>query len=291
MASSFSTSWKHIRRTPYQALAAISVLTLTLFIASIFSLVSYGTHQILTYFETRPQVTAFFEDTATDEDINRLKSELESKEFVANTKFVSKEEALAIYREQNKDDPLLLEMVTADILPASLEASGISADVLPQIADIMTNRPGVEEVVYQKDVIEALRSWANAIRTGGLALVGFLILTSILILVIIISMKIAIRRQEIEILNLMGASGWYIKNPFIVEGAIYGIISSIFAWGLSYIGLLYATPFLVSFLGNIPLLPVKIELMLALLGTEVLLGIIIGSLGSLIAVRRFLRTR
>lgn len=290
MKVSFATSWKHIRRSPYQSLAAIAVLTVTFFLASVFTLVTFGSQQILKYFETRPQVTAFFEDNATPEQINNLNADLKAQDFVAEVKFVSKEEALAIYREQNKDDPLLLEMVTADILPASLEVSGTSAEVLPQIAEIMTGKAGVEEVVYQKDIIEALRSWTSALRTLGLVLVSFLLLTSILIIIVIIGMKIAIRRHEIEVLHLLGASRWYIRNPFLFEGILYGAVGAILAWIVTYIGLLYSTPFLTSFLGEIPVLPVPFMFMLGLLGAEILAGAIIGSLGSFIAVRRFLRS-
>jgi len=289
MNKRFQTVYKHIRRSPFQALAAVAVLTVTLFIATVFSLTTFGSHQILNYFETRPQVTAFFQDSATDLDIKTLKSDLEAQEFVSQVKFISKQEALAIYQQQNRDDPLLLEMVTAEILPSSLEVSGISAQVLPQIAEVMSGRAGVEEVVYQKDIVESLKSWTNALKIAGLSLVIILLLTSVLIIMVIVGMKIAARRYEIEILNLLGASSWYIKNPFVIEGAAYGITSAIIAWGTAYIVLLYSTPFLTSFLGQVPLLPVPIGFMLLLLLFQMFLGSLIGALGSLFAVRRFLK--
>lgn len=289
MASRSSFTWKHIRRSPYQSLAAVAVLSITFFVASIFSLVTLGSQQVLRYFETRPQVTAFFKDNTDLSTINNLKQQLETQEFVDSVKYVSKEEALSIYREQNKNDPLLLEMVTADILPASLEVSGISAEVLPQIADILSGDPVIEEVVYQKDVIETLRSWARAIRLAGLALVAVLVATSILTIGVLIGISIANHRREIEVLHLFGANQWYIKKPFILEGALYGVIGAFIAWGLNYVLLLYATPFLVSFLGTIPLLPVPVTFMLAFLAALILLGASIGSIGSFLAVRRFLR--
>ncbi len=289
MAKILTNTWKHIRRSPYQALSAIAVLILTFFVISVFSLGVLGSREVLRYFETRPQVTAFFKDDATAEDIEKLKQQLSTQAFVTSVKFVSKEEALAIYREQNKQDPLLLEMVTADILPASLEVSGISAQVLPQIAEIITGQKGIEEVVYQKDVIAALTVWTKALRLVSLILISFLVLTSILIIVVIIGMKISLRRHELEVMRLLGASNWYIQRPFLLEGILYGVTGAIIAWGLSYLALLYATPFLVSFLGSIPVLPVPILIMLFLLGIEVVFGIVIGSLSSLIAVRRYLR--
>ena len=289
MANKLATTWKHMRRSPYQAIAAILILTLTFLAVSIFALGMLGSHQVLQYFETRPQVTAFFKDDATPESIEILKKDLEAKEFVDQVKYVSKEEALAIYREQNKQDPLLLEMVTADILPASIEVSGVTAAALPQIAQLLKEQSSVEEVVYQQDVIDTLTSWTKALRIMGLSAIGFLSVTSILLIMVMISMKIALRKHEIEVMKLIGASTWYIKGPFILEGAAYGFLGAVIGWGTTYVGLLYATPFLVSFLGNIPVLPVPVPIMLLILVTELAFGLIVGSLGSLIAVRRFLR--
>lgn len=289
MANQLKTTWKHLRRAPYQTIASIVILTLTFFVTTVFALTMLGSEQILNYFETRPQVTAFFKDDTREETITALKQELNNLDIVSEVKYVSKEEALAIYREQNKADPLLLEMVTADILPASLEVSGVSAGVLPQIADMLKQQPTIEEVVYQQDVIDTLTSWTNALRTIGLVAIAVLVVTSILLIMVIISMKIALRRREMEVMRLLGASTWYIKGPFILEGAIYGMFGVIVGWGLTYIGLLYATPFLVGFLGNIPVLPVSPVTMLILLGAESAFGVVVGSLGSLIATRRFLR--
>jgi len=121
--SHFKTAWQHIRRTPYQALAAVAVMTLNLFIASVFITTASSFEQILRFFESRPQVTAFFKDEAKIDQVEALRQKLLETGKVAEVKYVSKEEALAIYREQNKDDPVLLEMVTANMLPASLEVS------------------------------------------------------------------------------------------------------------------------------------------------------------------------
>lgn len=124
------TTWQHIRRSPYQALAAIGVMTLTFFVTAIFIFIASGSEVVLHWLETRPQVTGFFKEEVTAAQVDSLKDELNRTGMIADIKYVSKEEALAIYREQNKDDPLLLEMVTANILPASLEVSTTSLDAL-----------------------------------------------------------------------------------------------------------------------------------------------------------------
>lgn len=278
-----------MRRMPYQAMSAIAVLTLTFFIATIYFLVMIGSEKVLKYFETRPQVTVFFQDEASDEQINNLKDKLEGYEGVSEVVFISKEEALRIYKEQNKDEPLLLEMVTAEILPASLEISATDVTYLSQIADIVSDDEGVEEVIFQEDIIKTLTSWTRSIRIAGIALLSFLAATAMLIILIIIGLKISARKIEIEILKLLGATNWYIIGPYVIEGVIYGTLGAIFAWGASYILLLYSTPFLISFLGDIPLFPVQFLFMAGLLAGMLVIGTVIGSLASIIAVRRFLR--
>lgn len=289
MKQHFRTAWKHIRRSPYQSLAAILIMFLTFLIATIFTLVAGGSQIVLRYFESRPQVTAFFKDEATAGQIDTLKAKLIQTGKVEETKFISKEEALQIYREQNKDEPLLLEMVTANILPASLEVSIKNITDIDQVAGVLKNDTTVEEVVFQEDVVEALYRWTGSIRKIGIGLISVLSLVSFLIILVIIGMKITIRKSEIEILQLIGASNAYIRAPFVLEGIIYGVGGAVLAWGLSYILLLYATPFIIKFLVGIPVLPVSYYFMLIVLGIEMLAGFIIGSLGSFIAVRRYLK--
>lgn len=284
-----STTWKHIRRSPYQSLAAILIMILTLFIASVFTLTSIGMDKILRFVEAKPQITAFFKDEVDEKEIQELKIELEKNEKVASVKYISKEDALNIYKDQNKNDPILLELVTANILPASIEVSAKEAKYLKDLNDIIKDKPGIEEVMYQMDVVDSLIKWINFIRTAGIVFVLFLTLISISIIMMVIGMKISMRREEIEILKLVGATNWYIKKPFILEGILYGIIGAIFAWALSYIMILYATPALSSFLSGLSLLPVPPLVMIGILFAEAFFGVFIGFIGSVVAIRRYFR--
>jgi len=234
-------------------------------------------------------VTAFFKDEVELDQVDILKAKLVQTGKISQTKYISKEEALAIYREQNKDDPLLLEMVTANILPASLEVSTTDISYLGEVAQILRNEPGVEEVIFQEDIVTALKTWTSTLRKFGTILISFLGLVSVLIILIIVSMKVAVRKDEIEILRLIGATTGYVRIPFVLEGIFYGVVGAFLAWGMVYLLLLYATPFLAEFLAGIPILPIPVVFMLCLLGGELLAGILIGSLGSLLAVKRYLR--
>lgn len=289
MKKHLKTAWVHIRRAPYQALAAILVMVLANFAATTFILATFASQTALRWFETRPQVTAFFKDDATTAQIDALRAKLAQTGKVKETRFISKDQALTLYREQNKNDPLLLEMVTANILPASLEVSAHDLTNLAEIAQVLKNEPGVEEVVFQEDVVKALHNWVNNLRKIGVGLICVLGLISLLIILVIIGMKIALRKGEVEIIQLIGGAAWYIRAPFIFEGIFYGVIGAILGWGAGYLLLLYLTPFLVDFPAGIPVLPIPVLLMLEILGVEILAGAMIGILGSLLAVKKYLR--
>lgn len=286
---SFRTTWNHVRRSPYQALAAILIMTLTFLAISIFSMVTIGSSKIIAYFESKPQVTAFFKNEAKQASIDSLSTSMEQSAKVASVRYVSKEEALKIYREQNKNDPLLLDLVTADILPASLEVSANKIEDLSPIAESLQSSPIVSEVIYQKDIVQTLTSWTTALRRIGIAVIVVLSLVSVFIMATIIGFKISQKREEIEIMRLLSATNWYIRWPFLLEGIFYGLVGAFFGWLIASIGLVYATPYLRSFLGPIPLLPVPFIFLLILLAAEFVVAIVLGMLSSFLAVLRYLK--
>ncbi len=283
------TAWKNIRRSPYQALAAILIMSLTFLVISFFAFMLVGSSKIVTFFESKPQVTAFFKNEASQEQINELENNLSRSGKVASIKYVSKEDALKIYKEQNKNDPLLLDLVTADVLPSSFEISAIDLSQLEEISKDLEKSSIVSQVIYQKDVVSALTSWTNAIRKIGIALVILLSAVSVFIMVTIIGIKISHKKEDIEIMRLIGAGRWYIRWPFVLEGIFYGVFGALVGWMTAAGVLIYATPFLESFLKGIPVLPVSYIDLLALLGIEVLIAIILGIFSSFLAVLRYLK--
>lgn len=288
----------HIRRSPNQALAATLTMFLTFLVGGVFFLASLASVSILGFFEGKPQITVFFTPKAGQLEAEALKKKLDATGKIASTRFVSKDEALSIYREQNKNDPLLLEMVTADILPASLEVSANDPKYLAELAPVIQGSEGVDEVVYQRDVVDSLLAWTNAIRIVGGALALLLGLDSLLIIGTVIAMKVALKRDEIEILTLVGASPWTIRAPFIVEGGTYGAVGAAFA-SLILVGvIIWMRPMLYGFLGMIPVLHILFSSLTSpvfllsacgfFVGT-VLLGFILGAVGSWTALIRYLK--
>lgn len=282
------SAWKHIRRTPYQSIAAICMLFLTFLAISVFAFIVFGSTVIISYFESKPQVTAFFTEAAQQSDIDALETQLKQTGKIASIKFISKKEALQIYKEQNKNDPLLLELVTEDILPASLEISTNQVEDLNAISDMLKNKDIVSEVVYQKDIVSTLTKWTNAIRLLGVILITVLSLVSVFIMMIVIGFKVSQKRDEIEIMKLLSATNWYIRWPFVFEGVFYGVVGAFLGWLIASGGLFYATPYLQTFLKGIPLLPVSPWFLLELLVSELVIAGGLGLLASILAVRRYL---
>ncbi len=280
---------KNMRRSPYQSIAAILMLIVTLFVAQAFALLAYGFHEILGYFETQPQVTAFFTNEASPSAILAVKQELEQESFVERVRYVSKEEALGMYREQNKQDPLLLEMVSAEILPASLEVSARTIEALPLIRQRMGESPHVEEIVYQQDVVEALKKWSRAIQLTGLSVVSLLTFASVLVLIVIISLKVASKRHEIATMRLLGASSWYIRGPFILEGSLYGFLGALVAWIVLMLAVLYSKAMVLAFLDTIPTTALELSTLTVIGLMAMASGAMLGMFASLIAVKRFYR--
>lgn len=281
---------KNIRRSPFQAIIACMVMFLTFLTLDIFLLLAYGSQTTLKYFESKPQVIAFFKDGTTDKDITAIQGALKQDIRVAETRFITKEEALKKYQKDNKNDPLLLELVTADILPPSIEVSTKSPDDLSAIADILTREPVVEQVFIPKDVIQNLTSFTSIIRWVGGITTGFMMAFSTLIILMIIGFKIRLKKTEIETMRLLGASTNFIRMPFLFEGIFYGIFGSMTSWIFTYSLVWYFTPFLQGYLKDIQLLPINPFIMLTVLGIGTIVAFLIGGIGSFIATRRYLRT-
>lgn len=284
-----TTSWKHVRRSPYQALAAIFIMIQTFFVITIFSFVIFGSSKIIAYFEATPQVNAFFTDDAKQEDIDSLIAGLKKSGTVSGITYISKKDAYAKYKELNKDDPLLLDLVSEDILPSSIEVHTSELSDLSAIADALKKSEIVNQLQFPKDVVEKVISWSTAIRKIGVGVIAVLGLDSMFLMIIIIGIKISQKREEIEIMKLLSATNWYIRWPFIWEGMFYGIIGAFIGWAAALGLLVYATPTLHSFFGSIPALSFSPIFLVGLLGIEMGIAILIGILSSLLAVLRYLK--
>jgi cell division transport system permease protein len=296
------TAADHIRRAPFQAMAAIFVLTITFFVVSILAVLTYSSSRVINYFETRPQVIAFLKEESSPEEITLLQKKLEQDERVADVSYVSKEDALEIYKKATSDNPLLSELVSPSIFPASIEFSLIDLSNAQEVINEVKAQPVVDQVGFTaslgdeeslNDVLERLRSLTWYLRVGGGAFALLLVGTSFLVLVVIIGMRMTTRRSEIEILDLIGATPGFIRSPIIWEAVIYAVTGVFLGWLLAFLLVLYSTPSLIGYFGDVPILPRDtLELFTlfgTILGAEIVAGLTLAISGSILAVSRVKR--
>jgi len=282
---------KLIRRSPYQAIAAVLAMTLTFFISSIFIILLVGGQIVLRYIEQRPTISVFFKNDVTETKINEISQKIKSTGFARDVKYVSKDEALAIYKERFKDQPHVVELVSADFLPASLDIFVNKPQDVEEISKQIQNQDEISDVVYPKDVTQTLTKWTKILRIGGITLVSTLMAVSFLIIIMVIGMRIAIRREEISIMNLVGATRWYIAKPFIIEGILYGVVGATLATFLVYVLLLFYSPNIQQFLGTIQIFPISPLFFLYVWLGEMLTAASIGIIGASLALFRYLKIK
>ncbi len=249
-----------IRRTPYQSLSAFLVLFFSLFLTGALFVALSFLYGILGYIETRPQVTVYFQTKTPESDIFKIRDELNQSGKTLSIKYISKEEAFQIYKDLNKDNPLLLEMVSADILPPSLEIFAKKPVFLPEIAEFLKKQSGVDEVQFQKDIVDRLLALTSVLRKITLVFFSFLILMSIAVLTTTTMFKIALKKDEIELLRLLGATNFYIRKPFLFESVFLGFVASVSSFLILLGLLLYLNPFLGSYLRGISTLSLNLNL-------------------------------
>lgn len=298
------TAMDSIRRSPFQALSAVFVLTLTFFVATMMAVIVYSSANLIKYFETRPQIIAFLKADSSPEQISSLQNTLNQNEKLKDVKYVSKEEALSIYKKATADNPLLGELVSPSIFPASLEFSLTNLTFAEEIINVIKQEPIVEQVGFTaslggestlNDVVSRLRTISYYVRIGGGVLVAMLAAVSFLILVVIISMRMTARKGEIEILDLIGATPGFIRSPILIEAVIYALTGVFVGWIVAFLFWLYMTPNIIRYFGEIPVLPPGtlnfFILFSIILGAELLIGFLLTLFGSLLAISRARKTK
>lgn len=302
MIEHFNTARRQIRRSPYQALSAVLIMALTFFVATVLAILAYGSNATLKYFETQPQIIAFLKNEATPDQVSALQRELQADPRIKDVKYVTKEQALGIYKQATADKPVLSQLVSPSVFPASLEFSVSDLQFAQDVIKETQAKDTVSQVAFTasvggvdsiETVINNLKKITSYVRIGGSVLLSFLVASSLLILLVILGMRIASRREEIEILQLIGATSGFIRMPFIFEAIIYSLAGAFFGWLLATLMLLYTIPSIKLYFNTIPVFPDGLQglgmLFGGILGAELVMAIFLGFVGSFIALRRYLK--
>jgi cell division transport system permease protein len=233
-------------------------------------------------------VHVFIADSATQKQINELRVLLESDERVktGGINFISKAQALAIMRKRNPD---LTENLASNPLPASFDVVPLRGEDTEAIAISVqkSKLAAVDTVRYGKEVSQRILAIARAIQIVFLIAVFVLLAASTIMIANTIRLSVHARRREIEVMKLVGASNWYVRGPFMLEGLLTGLAGSLAAVVLLFVSREIAIPQILGHIQN----DADVQA-LAFAWTALILitgGLAIGAVGSGLTLRRFLR--
>lgn len=294
--------FQSIRRSPYQSLASFMILFFTVLTSLFFFNLTSFFYGYLSYVETKPEVTVFFQKQTSQDEIFKIRDALASSGKTLNISYTSQKDALKSYREDNKNDPLLLEMVSAENLPASLDINAKKPEFLTEIASFLEKQKGVNEVAFQKDSVDNLIMITNISRRLSMFIFIFLIILSFVVLMTTTALKIALKKGEIELLRLLGADKLYVRKPYLLEGLFFGFVASTSAFLVFYLALFYFFPFLNWMLTGVPNIafyhlsnlglyvwPPNLNFILLTYLITLIFGTILGFIGNLIATSKYIK--
>jgi len=275
------------RRSALMTMATILSITTILIIIGVFLLISINSSLFLKNLESQLEIVVYLEDKISEVELNNIKGSLALIDGIKDVKFVSKEEAYQRLSKDLGEQKDILNAIEVNPLPASFEIQIKDPKMIEQIANQIVKFEKVEEVEYGRETAERLLNFTYLFRRAGILVLALLIFASILIISNIIKITVYARRNEIEIMSLAGATSWFIKWPFIIEGFLQGFISSVLSIIILYNFYFFAInkvhqtiPFLPLVVDIIDLLPIGMAI--------VLLGSLVGILGSMFSVGKYL---
>ncbi|MGB9846097.1 MAG: permease-like cell division protein FtsX [Desulfotomaculales bacterium] len=274
-----------IRRNGWLSLASVGTVTVSLFILGCSLLLVMNANKFADTLEDMLEISVFLEANVTGEQIRNLNEKIRSLPGVAEVEFIPKEQALAKLEESIGADKL--EGLDFNPLPDAFRVKVSDPQLVPRLAGEITGLPGVEQVRYGQGLVEKLLAVTRGIRIAGWVTMVVLGCAAIFLISTTIRVSVFSRRHEIGIMKLLGATNWFIRFPFLLEGLFLGLGGGLIASAGIFYGYLFVVRQINAFLPFLPLVNQLNEIFFvffSLLG----LGLAIGAAGSVFSVRRFL---
>lgn len=277
------------KRNIWMTLASIFTVVLSLFILGFFSIVILNLNKMADTLESQVQISVYLKDDLSQEEIDETKETLSKIEGLQDIKFTTREEAMKNFKERLGDQQFLLDALDdTNPLPNSFSLTVTSPQQVKTIADTAAALDSVESASYSQDIINHLFNLTHLIRLIGVALIILLTGAAIFIISNTIRLTVFARRKEIAIMKYVGATDWFIRWPFLLEGICLGFIGGGLATIFLYIVYNQVTQEIYEAMAFFPLIPQHPFIDYISLATLVA-GIIIGALGSTISLKRFLK--
>jgi cell division transport system permease protein len=281
---------KNIRLNLLMSITAITTTFICILVLGVGLLVSSHVEGIIGSVREDVSVEAFFPQDASQEEIDRVRSAVATYPQVASVNYISKEEALATFKETFANKPELYEDLDPGVLPASLQLQLEDPATADEVAQRLKEEHGFadENLSYPQQTIERLNKVTSYMIWGLYGATALFLISSVLLISNAIRLSIFARRKEIEVMKLVGASDGFVRTPFVFEGLVQGLIGA----GLAALTVIWINFLFVDWSRNtLPFVPISGDAVdtLLVLAVLVAVGVAIGVIGSFLSVTRFLR--
>lgn len=290
-------------RNGFVSLAAVLIMTITLFVLGMLLIFGAGLNATFKELTDKVDVSVYFTTDATMEQVQDLEKQLQALPQVASVSYVSSDDALAQFRARHQNDQLTMQALDElgnNPLGASLEVRAKETSQYETIAKFLDAQQSagqgagavIDSVNFyeNKTAIDRLTNLIQDSRTLGIAIAIVLIAASVLISFNTIRLAIYTSRDEIGVMNLVGAGQWYVRGPFMIAGVLYGAVAGIVVLLLMYPLLVWIGPGSERFLGTFNVFTYFTSHFILMFVVVMGSGIALGALSSYLAVRRYLYT-
>ncbi len=297
LGRTFKEGWVIFIRNTWLSIATISVLFLSLFIIGTTLLIGMVSNELIKNIEKNVSISVYFKPDIEENRIDEIKNKIKNDKNVFSVDYISKEDALNRFSEDNKDDPVIKEALNEigenPLLPSLMIKTKNQSQYNELVKYIENNfSEEINNINYDKnkDVIDRLVKIVSTVKNTGIVLGSIFILIAILITFNTIRLSLYVRKKEFEIMRLVGASNLYIKAPTIFEGMFYGFFASLLSFiaiaGIAYSGL----PLLNGLISRNNIIKFYLDNFLIIGGVVLAIGLFVGIVSSFIAIRKYLKT-
>ena len=230
----FSTKWYYIKETftslkrnSLMSIASISTVALSILVLGMFLTMVLNVNNLASHLENQVQVTIYMEDSASAEQLKQMEKVLRSTPGIVKVTPRTKEQALADFKKRLGEQQKLLAALGEDNpFPASFEIQVDNPERIPQLVPQFQQMPGVETAKFGQEVVEHLFQLTRVLRIGGVLLIILLAIATLFIISNTIRITVFARRREVNIMKYVGATDWFIRWPFLLEGMIMGFVGA-----------------------------------------------------------------
>lgn len=287
-------------RNAYVSLASVFVIMVALFVIGSTMFIDQLLTSSLKSLQEKVDINVYFVPSATEEDIESIRTAVAALPDVSGVIYTSREEALEDYRERNQNDEIAMQALAeldenplgANLAIQAAETSQYEsiARFLAEKQELTAQNPIIDEVNYarNKESIDMLTRIIDAVEQASLIVMLVLIVASVLITFNTIRLAIYTAREEISIMRLVGASNMFIRGPFMLQGIMYGFVAGVFSLLIFYPLLMWIGPVTESFF-EFNLFTYFIANFSYIFGVLIGLGVVLGTISSMLAVARYLR--